>query len=117
MPHFCIDCSEEILKETPANEILESVYQAALSTDLFAKKGISGIKVRINPFKHYITSDQKTDFIHVFAHIMEGRDEAQKKNLSHKVVKSLAQLLPLVPIISLSVLDIEKASYSNKGML
>ena len=117
MPHFCIDCSEEILNQTPEKEILETVYKAALSTQLFASTGIGGVKVRINPFKQYITSDQKCDFIHVFAHIMEGRNEDQKKDLSKKVVGKLAELLPSVPIISLTFLDIEKASYCNKGIL
>ncbi|MFT5565954.1 MAG: 5-carboxymethyl-2-hydroxymuconate isomerase, partial [Glaciecola sp.] len=55
------------------------MYDAAESTDLFGK---GDIKIRINPFTYYNIGDTKNDFIHVFANIMEGRTNAEKKNLS-----------------------------------
>lgn len=117
MPHFIIDCSEELLNLQEPDKILNQVYNSALSTNLFALTGIGGVKVRINPYKHYLTSDKKTNFIHVFAHIMGGRNEEQKKVLSRKIVTGLSEIFPEVPIISISIIDIDKASYVNKGMV
>ena len=48
MPHFVIDCSENILNLKSPEEIIQTVYDTAESTGLF---DITDIKVRINPFK------------------------------------------------------------------
>lgn len=50
MPHFIIDCSENVIRMRSADEIMQEVFDAALSTDLFIA---SEIKVRINPFAYY----------------------------------------------------------------
>jgi len=114
MPHFVIDCSENILNLKSPEEIIQTVYDTAESTGLF---DITDIKVRINPFKYYSVANTQDDFIHVFAHIMEGRNATQKSNLSNKIVSQLNTLFPNVPIISMNIVDFEKASYCNKSMV
>jgi len=114
MPHFIIDCSENILKSHSKEEIIEQVHISAISTKLFHK---SDIKVRVNTFKKYSTGDKKEDFIHVFANIMEGRTIKQKANLSKTIVKDLALMFPLVPNIGTNVIEFERATYFNRNML
>ena len=50
MPHFIIDCSEDIINLRTPGEIMQAVYDAAESTGLFAE---NDIKVRIDPYRHY----------------------------------------------------------------
>lgn len=114
MPHFVLDCSENIIKIKSPEEIIQKVYDTAESTGLFSP---GDIKVRINPFQYYNIGNSKDDFIHVFANIMEGRTIAQKKDLSEKVVRALKQMFPDVPIISINIRDFEKATYCNKSMV
>ncbi|PHR57828.1 MAG: 5-carboxymethyl-2-hydroxymuconate isomerase [Arcobacter sp.] len=114
MPHFIIDCSQNILNAHSQDEIIKQVNISAISTKLFHK---NDIKVRINVFKDFSTGDKKEDFIHVFANIMEGRSMEQKANLSRTIVKDLAFLLPHVPHIGANVIEFEKESYFNKNML
>ena len=114
MPHFVIDCSKNIVKLKPPEEIMQRVYDTAESTGLFSK---GDIKVRINPFTHYTIGGTKDDFIHVFANIMEGRTIAQKKNLSEKIVTELKSIFPEVSIISINIRDFEKATYCNKSIV
>lgn len=114
MPHFVIDCSDNILKIKTPNEIIQKVYDTAESTELFDK---GDIKVRINPFEYYNIGNTKDDFIHIFANIMEGRTTLQKKNLSDKIITELKLLFPNVPIISINIRDFEKATYCNKSMV
>ncbi|CAI6152017.1 MAG: hypothetical protein SPLUMA2_SPLUMAMAG2_01344 [uncultured Sulfurimonas sp.] len=114
MPHFIIDCSEDILKLHSVDEIIKQVNSSAISTELFYK---NDIKVRVNIFDKYSTGEKKEDFIHVFANIMEGRTIKQKANLSKTIVKDLASLFPSVPHIGTNVIEFEKASYFNKNML
>jgi 5-carboxymethyl-2-hydroxymuconate isomerase len=113
MPHFVIDCSEKILNLKSPEEIIQAVYDTAESTALF---DIGDIKVRINPFKYYNIGNTQDDFIHIFAHIMEGRNTAQKSDLSKKIVSQLNTMFPNVPIISMNIVDFEKATYCNKSM-
>ena len=114
MPHFIIDCSEGILKSHSKEEIVKQVHISATSTKLFYK---NDVKVRINIFKTYSTGDKKEDFIHVFAHIMEGRTIEQKANLSKMIVKDLSLMFPSVPNIGTNVVEFERATYFNKNML
>jgi len=114
MPHFVIDCSENVIRLKSAEEIMQEVFNAALSTDLFIA---SEIKVRINPFSYYNNGNTLDDFIHVFGYIMEGRNTDQKAKLSKAIVTKLNEILSEVPVISINIKDFEKASYFNKTMI
>ena len=114
MPHFVIDCSENIIKVESPEKIIKKVYDTAESTNLFDK---GDIKVRINPFKYYNNGNTKNDFIHIIANIMEGRTVAQKSNLSERIVSELKLMFPDVSIISINIRDFEKATYCNKSMV
>ncbi len=114
MPHFIVDCSENILKMKSPGALIQKIYDTAEATNLFQK---GDIKVRINPFKYYSTGNSKDDFIHVFANIMEGRNTNQKRNLSKKIIGELKELFPDVPIISMNIRDFEESTYCNKTMV
>lgn len=115
MPHFVIDCSENILTLQQPDKIVQEVHESACSTGLFDE---ADIKVRLNPFKeHYLVGGKKDDFIHVFANIMEGRTTEQKANLSKQIVTQLKFLFPTIPFIAINIRDFEKATYTNKDMV
>ena len=114
MPHFIIECSENIIEQKSPDEIMQAVYETAESSGLFAE---NDIKVRINPYKYYKLGDAKKDFIHIFGNIMEGRSVEQKAELSGKIVEKLNEMFPDVSIISMNVREFEKATYSNKSLI
>lgn len=114
MPHFVIDCSENILKLKSPEEIMQEVYNSAESTELFDE---GDIKVRINPYKYYNIGNSKDDFIHIFANIMEGRNANQKSDLSKTIIGKLKMMFPEVPILSMNIRDFEKSTYCNKSMV
>ena len=93
---------------------MQHVYDAAESTALFEH---GDIKVRVNPFRYYNIGNTKNDFVHIFAHIMEGRTVKQKAMLSKTVVTKLMQIFPDVPILSMNIRDFEEATYCNKSMI
>ena len=117
MPHFVIECSENLLNQKKPEEIIQAIYKIAESTNLFAKNGVSGIKVRINPYKYFTTVNSDDDFIHVFAYIVEGRTTDQKVDLSKKIVRMLVAMFPSVPIISTDIREIKKETFINKSMI
>ena len=114
MPHFIIDCSENIIQLKNPELIMQTVYDAAESTGLFAK---NDIKVRIRPFKYFKLGEDKKDFIHVFGNIMEGRSTEQKAALSKKIISTLNEMFPDVSILSINIREFEKATYSNKVLI
>lgn len=114
MPHFVIDCSEQIIKLKSPEGIMQKVYDTAKSTGLFIPEEI---KVRINPFQYYTTGNSKDNFIHVFGNIMEGRDTEQKAELSKRIVSGLEAMFPEVTIISINLRDFEQATYCNRTMI
>ena len=114
MPHFVVDCSEDIVSAQPEEEIIEQIYLVAVASKLFDK---NDIKVRINPYKTYLVGKKRTPFIHVFASVMQGRSTVQKAALSHAIVSRLSIMFPDVPAIAMNITDFEKATYCNREML
>jgi len=102
------------LLEMVDNDLLmQAVYDTAAATELFALSGVGGIKVRLNPYRKFLNVDDHEHFVHVFANIMGGRTQAQKKVLSQAMIRTLRGLLPAVDIISINIRDFEKATYCN----
>ena len=114
MPHFIIDCSENILQQKSPDEIMQTVYDAAEATGLFSE---NDIKVRLRPFQHFKLGRDKKDFIHIFGNIMEGRSTEQKANLSRAVIQRLNALFPDLSILSINIREFEKATYCNKALI
>ncbi|MFN1216800.1 5-carboxymethyl-2-hydroxymuconate Delta-isomerase [Chryseobacterium kwangjuense] len=114
MPHFIIECSQNILQQRSPDEIMDAVYKAADSTGLFAP---NDIKVRLQPYQYYRLGDHKKNFLHVFGYIMEGRDTEQKAELSKKICTHLADLFPDISFLSINISDFERAIYCNKALI
>ena len=114
MPHFIIDCSQDILRQRTADEIMNAVYETANITGLFAP---NDIKVRLRPFEHYKLGQRKTSFIHIFGYIMEGRSTEQKANLSRQIITRLSELQIDTSFLSINISDFEFATYCNKSLL
>ena len=110
MPHFVIDCSENVLADTSQEAVIIQIHKVALASGLFAE---NDIKVRMRPFETYLVGGKKTDFIHVFASIMQGRTEEQRAALSKAIVSKLKALFPQVPFIAMNVDEFEKSTYCN----
>jgi 5-carboxymethyl-2-hydroxymuconate isomerase len=114
MPHFIIDCSENIIQQKSADEILQAVYEIAEATELFAE---NDIKVRLRTYRYFRLGKNKKDFIHIFGNIMEGRSTEQKANLSKKIIEGLNNMFPDLSILSISIREFERATYSNKALI
>jgi 5-carboxymethyl-2-hydroxymuconate isomerase len=116
MPHFVVHCSQDTLTHALPEQILTSISDSARETELFNPQNI---KARILPFEkeYYQVAGSRSDFVHVFAYIMEGRTTAQKEQLSQLIVANLKTLLPKIPLVSINVMDFEKSTYCNNAMV
>jgi 5-carboxymethyl-2-hydroxymuconate isomerase len=114
MPHFIIECSEDVLSLKTPEEIMQTVYEVAEATGLFAK---NDIKVRLMPYKYYKLGETKKDFIHIFGNIMEGRSNTQKADLSRRVIERLNEIFPSISILSMNIIDFDLSAYCNKSLI
>ena len=114
MPHFIIDCSQDILQVQTADKIMRIVYEAADSTGLFAD---NDIKIRLRAFEHYMLGQGKTNFIHIFGYIMEGRSTEEKANLSRLIISRLSTLQINTSFLSVNISEFEAATYCNKSLI
>lgn len=114
MPHFIIECSQDILQQKTPDEIMDAVYESAESAGLFA---VNDIKVRLQPYTYFRLGDQKKNFLHVFGYIMEGRSTEQKSHLSKQICTQLTALLPEASFLSVNISEFEAATYINKALI
>lgn len=114
MPHFIIDCSQDILQLRTPEELMDAVYETADATGLFAP---NDIKVRLQPYQYYRLGTGKKNFLHVFGYIMEGRTTEQKAHLSRQISTRLSELLTDISFLSVNINDFEAATYSNKALI
>ena len=114
MPHFVIECSENIIGQKTPEEIMQAVYDAAEETGLFAS---NDIKVRVRSFKYFKLGEGKKDFIHVFGRVMEGRTDEQKANLARRIIERLNGLFPDASILSINIGQFDRATYCNKALI
>ena len=111
MPHFVLDVSKPFLEARSPDELVRAVHDTARASGLFADEDI---KVRVRSYEHYTAGNGASDFIHVFAYVMEGRSIEQRKALSTSIVGVLARMYPDVPVVSLNVTEFERATYANR---
>jgi 5-carboxymethyl-2-hydroxymuconate isomerase len=114
MPHLILDCSPNVLAVCSAEELMREVHDTAQASGLFAN---GDIKVRIRSYEQFTVGTTPKDFLHVFGYIMQGRTVEQRKALSTSIVNCLKQLLPDVPVISMNVMEFDKATYTNRSMV
>lgn len=114
MPHFIVECSQDILLQKTPDEILDAVYETADATGLFAP---NDIKVRLQPYQYFRLGNGKKNFLHVFGYIMEGRTTEQKADLSKRISIKLTELLPEISFLSVNISEFEMATYSNKALI
>ena len=114
MPHFVIDCSPSILEQQDWQTILSTVHDTADASGLFRP---GDIKVRVRPYEFATVGNQPGEFLHVFGYIMQGRTLEQRASLSQAIIRELKALFPDVPIVSMNVMEFEKATYCNRNLI
>lgn len=114
MPHFNVECSENVLSQLDAQSLAEAVHRAALSTELFAE---DNIQIKVKACDGYFIGGKRQDFVSVFASILGGRSAEQKTALSKAVVLKLCELLPAVDRIHVNVTELQKGTGFSRSKL
>jgi 5-carboxymethyl-2-hydroxymuconate isomerase len=80
MPHFIIDCSENIIEQESPKAIMEAVHDVANATGLFA---VNDIKVRLRPY-HYFKLGKAKEISFTFLDTLWKAEAPNKKRTSQE---------------------------------
>ena len=111
MPHCIIDYSIEIAEEIDIDALLAAVHDGAMASGLFPEYDI---KTRALGYRHHRTGQTRDSFVHVALHLLSGRSEAQKAQLSESVLAKIEPLLPAVVSVGVEICEIHRDSYRKR---
>ena len=111
MPHCVIEYSSEVAEQVSIDTLMKAVHDAAFSSGLFPEYDI---KTRAVAYDHYRTGQTNDSFVHVNLHLLSGRNDEQKADLSDKVLTAIEPLLPQVASVGVEIIDIHRDSYRKR---
>ena len=111
MPHCVIEYSSEVAEQVSIDTLMAAVHDAAFSSGLFPEYDI---KTRAMAFDYFRTGQANDGFVHVNLHLLSGRDDAQKSDLSEKVLAAIEPLLPQVASVGVEIIDMHRTSYRKR---
>lgn len=110
MPHILIEFAQPLLSREQIPPLIDAVYSAACSTQLFDEKNI---KIRAIPIEFYRVGSGTKTFIHTQLKIHAGRNQEQKRHLSQTILNTLTQQNTKANIITVEVIDMDKSTYAK----
>ena len=111
MPHCVIDYSAEIAGDVDIEELMEAVHLGAMDSGLFPEYDI---KTRAQAFESHRTGQTRDSFVHVAVHLLSGRNDDQKAQLSENVLARIEPMLPRVVSVGVEIVDMHRASYRKR---
>jgi len=111
MPHCVIEYSTEVIEHVSVEELIAAVHDGAFSSGLFPEYDI---KTRALAYDHHRTGQTEDSFVHVNLHLLSGRDDTQKSDLSEKILASIEPLLPHIVSVGVEIIDMHRASYRKR---
>jgi len=106
MPHIVIEHSEDL--PVLPQVLVEKVHLATFESGLFE---LDTIKTRAIAYTHYQLGNGKEGFIHVSAHIIQGRSPLQKQQLSEHLLACLRLYCRESDSLSVNIHDMDEAIY------
>jgi 5-carboxymethyl-2-hydroxymuconate isomerase len=108
MPNFIIEFSASLEQQINQDKLMEHVFAGAENCGHFPPQAI---KIRTEKRDNYRLHDQQKDFLHVRAHILSGRTDEQKSEISNAVLSELKKLTLSSVFVSVEVVDIHRPSF------
>jgi 5-carboxymethyl-2-hydroxymuconate isomerase len=111
MPHCIIEYSEDVAEQVSIDDLVGATFQGALSSSLFPEYDI---KTRAIAYQQHQTGTTRDSFVHVTVRLLSGRDDAQKSDLSEKILAQIEPMLPRVVSVGVEICDMHRESYRKR---
>jgi len=110
VPHVIIEYSQDVLPESQINYLIEEVFQAIVSTNVFEPENI---KIRAVPYTYYKVGSGDKSFTHVQLRIHPGRNAEKKRKLTTAVVAAVRGVGLKIDVITAEVIEMDKSTYAK----
>ena len=111
MPHVIIEHASEVAEQIAIGDLVAAVHEAAFASGLFPEYGI---KTRAIAYEFHRTGQTRDSFVHVAVHLLDGRSDAQKSELSESILARIEPMLPEVASVGVEIIDMHRASYRER---
>jgi 5-carboxymethyl-2-hydroxymuconate isomerase len=108
MPNFIIEYSAPLSSQVSDDELMDKVFVGAKNSGHFPPEAV---KIRTQKRDSFRLHGNQRDFLHVSAHILSGRTDAQKTEISNAVIAELKTLSLNSVFLSVEIVDIHRASF------
>ena len=108
MPNFVIEYGESLTQQISADVLMDKIFAGAKASGHFPPQAI---KIRLEPRAHFRLHDKYKEFLHVSAHILSGRTDEQKLEISHAILEPLKSLGLTSVFVSVEIVDIHRVSF------
>lgn len=108
MPNFVIEYSATLSQQINEDTLIDSVFEGAKNSGHFPPEAI---KIRTEKRSGFRLHGEQKDFLHISAHILSGRTDAQKSDISNAVLAPLKTLALQSVFVSVEIVDIHRASF------
>ena len=110
MPHCLIEYSKDLEAQLLPEDLMKTVYHAAIDSGLFEAKDI---KVRLLSFSKFLPIDGKTAFIHVTLRLLSGRHVETRRALSQQVFDRIQALGLRGLAMTVDIVEIARETYTK----
>ncbi|HFC9430342.1 5-carboxymethyl-2-hydroxymuconate Delta-isomerase [Vibrio cholerae] len=106
MPNLVMEYSNSVDERINVQGLLEDLHRAAIDSGLFE---ISSVKSRALRCHHWLIGDEgdSVDFIHLSFELLAGRSPEQKRELSRKLMETLAAKASHVRSLTINIRDMD----------
>ena len=108
MPNFIIEYSAPLSKQISEESLMDKVFVGAKNSGHFPPEAI---KLRTQVRECFRLHGQQNDFLHISGHILSGRTDTQKSEISNSVLAELKNLPLKSVFVSVEIVDIHRASF------
>ncbi len=112
MPHIIVEYAGHLDETHCMTGMCRTLFEAAAASGVFPDT--SAIKVRAAPYPFSHAGTNAQSFAHATIHLLMGRDETTKSELTRTILAALDQALPDVASLSVDISDIDTATYAKR---
>jgi len=108
MPNFIIEYSESLSQQISHDVLMDKVFIGAKNCGHFPSEAI---KLRTQSRSVFRLYGKQQDFLHISGHILSGRTDEQKIEISHAIMAQLKDLGLTSVFVSVEIVDIHRPSF------
>jgi len=108
MPNFIIEYSEPLSQQIDPEILMDKVFTGAKNCGHFPSEAI---KLRTQSRTGFRLHGKQQDFLHISGHILSGRTDEQKTEISHAIMAQLKDLGLSSVFVSVEIVDIHRSSF------